>query len=158
MQRLVQTRTHDREAGVMGNCWVTCLASILEVPADHLPDWQYEYNLLLKEYKRAGKEIVREEIEDYSWSRHYERVCAWLREKFDLGLLEIVASPELELGMISHDSCLHIANGKSPRGFEHAVVMLGEDMIHDPHPDGGGLVSEPSSYTYLVSLGQKTRS
>ncbi len=34
-----------------------------------------------------------------------------------------------------------LAFGQSPRGIRHAVVWDGDSMMHDPHPDGAGLVS-----------------
>lgn len=34
-----------------------------------------------------------------------------------------------------------IAYGTSPRGIKHAVVTDGWRLVHDPHPDGGGLTS-----------------
>lgn len=30
--------------------------------------------------------------------------------------------------------------GKGPRGLDHIVVAHGTEMVHDPHPDGTGLV------------------
>ncbi len=36
---------------------------------------------------------------------------------------------------------LHMVGGPSPRGAAHMVVFDGDRMTHDPHPEGGGLVS-----------------
>ena len=33
----------------------------------------------------------------------------------------------------------HLACGKSPRGLYHVVIRKGFEIIHDPHPDGGGV-------------------
>lgn len=32
-----------------------------------------------------------------------------------------------------------LAFGDSPRGTKHAVVMMGDDIVHDPHPSKGGV-------------------
>ena len=37
--------------------------------------------------------------------------------------------------------CYYLASGKSPRGRNHMVVARGSKIVHDPHPDGGGLLS-----------------
>ncbi len=47
---------------------------------------------------------------------------------------------------------LYILGGKSPRGnFLHAVVALGDDVIHDPHPSRAGVLSRADA-TLFVSL------
>jgi hypothetical protein len=33
----------------------------------------------------------------------------------------------------------YIASGKSPRGVDHVVIYQSGKMIHDPHPEGGGV-------------------
>lgn len=35
----------------------------------------------------------------------------------------------------------YLASGKSPRGRNHMVVAQGSKIVHDPHPDGDGLLS-----------------
>jgi len=42
-----------------------------------------------------------------------------------------------------------IANGPSPRGFEHSVVYKGTEMVHDPHPSRGGLEKVTSVWALL---------
>lgn len=45
-----------------------------------------------------------------------------------------------ERGIIPFD-CHYIVWGKSERGLYHAVIYLGNNMVHDPHPDNTGLVT-----------------
>lgn len=46
--------------------------------------------------------------------------------------------------------------GKSPRGhYNHIVVTCGNELVHDPHPEGGGVGEtlcggEKSYYWYLI--------
>lgn len=45
----------------------------------------------------------------------------------------------------------YLVCGPSPRGETgHAVVFDGGVMVHDPHPDGTGLVGDPDTWTVLV--------
>jgi Lar family restriction alleviation protein len=37
------------------------------------------------------------------------------------------------------DDEIVLAFGNSPRGFKHAVVMRGDELLHDPHPSRGGV-------------------
>lgn len=45
----------------------------------------------------------------------------------------------------------HIIGGRSPRDTSHAVVGLGEKIVHDPHPDRTGLVKR-EDVTLLVPI------
>lgn len=42
-----------------------------------------------------------------------------------------------------------IANGPSPRGFEHSVVYHKTKMVHDPHPSRDGLEKITSVWALL---------
>lgn len=47
-----------------------------------------------------------------------------------------------------------LAFGQSPRGLRHCVVWLGTEMLHDPHPDGTGLVSVESEFWAITPTEQ----
>jgi hypothetical protein len=101
-----------------GNCLMACVASILEVPLESLPD--------LYEREKAGD--------------HWFTVLA-----------EVLASHGLKPIEGGKRDLYHIGVGPSPRSdMPHAVVMLGTEMVHDPHPDRTGLVA--SVLTYWISL------
>lgn len=40
--------------------------------------------------------------------------------------------------------------GKSPRGYEHAVIYNFTGMVHDPHPTSGGV--EPKTILLIYPL------
>lgn len=44
--------------------------------------------------------------------------------------------------------CLYLASGRSPRGLRHMVLMRGGVLVHDPHPEGGGV--HPIDHVYLA--------
>ncbi len=45
----------------------------------------------------------------------------------------------------------YMAIGISPRGFPHAVIHKMGKLVHDPHPDGGG-VESITDYCILVKI------
>lgn len=40
--------------------------------------------------------------------------------------------------------------GESPRGNNHVVIAADGEIIHDPHPDGGGLIGPCNNGLYYV--------
>lgn len=110
-----QTRLHDPERGVPGNCMQAAVATILDLELDAVPDF-------------TGGELVDtgprlkafwQRLDDFLMSRGFYR----------LGV------PEQGL------PGLHLASGTSPRGVGHVVVRNGWQTVHDPHPSRADLVS-----------------
>ena len=101
-----------RLTGPKANCFVACLASILELPIERVPDF-YEIGA-------DGKEAMTE-------------VQRWLINR---GLQLVALKAPTHLLPMAH----LIAEGPSPRGRKHAMVYFGANPIHDPHPDGSGLI------------------
>jgi len=114
--------------GNSGNCYQAALASLLELPIDGVPDFVHQYGPL--------------------W---FEQCGQWLAAR-NLSIIE-VRIPMLGPSMIymPEQPIYHLISGKSPRGLLHSVVALQGRMVHDPHPDGRGLV-EPHSFDFLVAL------
>jgi len=46
----------------------------------------------------------------------------------------------------------YIGSGISPRGLRHAVIMLDEEIVHDPHPSQAGLVGKPDRFGILCKI------
>lgn len=114
MLKVMQKYLHDPDNKVHGDCWRACIASITEIPIEEIPDpndWEYD-----------------------QWSSYWVSVWEFLQEKgFDL-CNESIPNFKDKYGPV-------IASGKSPRGeFNHAVVW-DKGIIHDPHPEGGGVHS-----------------
>ena len=98
---------YQTKFGKEGNCFQACLASIMEVPLEAIPeavchepdvwlqpfkDWLNERNLCVIEFDTT--------------------VCKWHPMGYGIGTV------------------------KSPRGdFYHAVVTYADEIVHDPHPD-----------------------
>lgn len=101
-----------------GNCLQACLASVLELPLDDVPDFCNEH---------PG--------EDEDASRWIKELAAWL-EGYELTCL--VAN--MHEGILPWWTTLYwIAGGKTHRRGYHSVVYKGQELAHDPHPDKVGL-------------------
>ena len=99
--------------GAEGNCTQACIASILEISIEGIPH-------VTAEEDRNGWIILE---------RWLEREHALALVHFPKGFMRGVQP----IGF-------HLIGGTSPRGLPHAVVGYEGRIVHDPHPDGGGLV------------------
>jgi hypothetical protein len=98
-----------------GNCFAACLASILELPIEDVPNFV------------AFKS-------DWWW-----KLNRWLYEKFDSIFIQIPSAASYDADCLGY----FISSGKGPRGLNHSVVCFGTDgMVWDPHPSGDGIVEE----------------
>jgi len=106
-----------------GDCYRACVASILEVPIETLPNFMED-----------GSNHFNEKLE--TWS-----------EALGIIILDVIPNEEtLEL----FRDVYWLASGPSPRfeNTDHAVVYKGKQFIHDPVPDGNGLKEiPPKSFT-----------
>ena len=128
MKPVMQTRFGAED----GNCYTACLASVLEIALEDLPSF------------RARPGESEPEI-GLRWNTAHQE---WMGSR---GLRQIVVRCASDLG-----DAIVIAGGKGPRGLPHSVVWQGGRCIHDPHPDGGGLVGAPEDYTILFPLNPAT--
>lgn len=106
--------------GKEGNCFAACLASLFGVSIDEIPD-----------FFSKGDEF---------W---WDNVRAFLKER-GYGVFTIGYSEDW---MKEQCGCFIVA-GKSPRELTHAVIYNEGKMIHDPHPDGGGVIPEEIDIIY----------
>jgi hypothetical protein len=120
--------TQDKFGHVDGNCMAACIASILEVPLDAvpnvgtLPDWQL-------------------------------RINEWLRSR---GLFTVlIAWDEKYVRQYMPTAWLVVA-GWAERGLRHATVYRGTELVHDPHPSRAGL-KIPEDVTFFAMLDPSER-
>lgn len=109
-----QTILHGE--GRVGNCTQACLASILAMPLEAVPHFallgvHHYMSLMLLWLQSVGYEAGMD------------------KDDFDSEGLKPMQ--------------LHLIGGIGPRGVAHAVVGATDtgEMVHDPHPSRGGLVS-----------------
>lgn len=113
-----------------GNCWSACIASILEVPLDIVPNFCVD----------CGDD----------W---WEQTQQWIEQNSQYSFIEMNITPAASLALFG--SSYWIASGKSPRAgqrgtLQHAVVYCGAELAHDPHPDATGLNGSPTSAAFFT--------
>lgn len=114
MKPVYQTQFLGRVGPGAGNCHAAATASLLELPLDAVPNFM--------------------EIEDDD--ERYEKELAWLH---DLGFVSMCFEEGGE-GVEGHWYGWHLAVGPNTRnGTMHTCVYYGNELQHDPHPEGGGL-------------------
>jgi len=124
MTPVMMLNTHDPDNGVLGDCWRCCIATILGLRAEDVPNF----------------------VEEENW---WDAATAWLAER-GKSMVYVSAHPD-EGWAQCVGGALFIASGKSPRGdFKHAVVWGAGGVVHDPHPSGDGLVGNPTSYEFIL--------
>ena len=128
--------------GYGGNCYQACIASILELPLEDVPD--------------MAPAMVETEGTDADWS---VPLRLWLRGRgFGTAEWPGLGNVRMDGNRPTKDPSnavvytsghrpagWSILTGQSPRGpFLHAVVCYDGELKHDPFPGGGGVLSENS--------------
>lgn len=140
MKPVYQNLIHPGE----GNCFSACLASLLEIPLELVPNFRKE-NPIPNDMMKAARE--------------------WLAENFGLSIVTIQMEKELKTGedlrlIGATPGTPVLAGGKSPNfeGVQHCVVGeidkhgMNFVMTHDPNPSGKGLDGRPMHLYFLVPL------
>ena len=104
------------------NCLAACIASILNLPLAEVPD-------------TGGKSAFDQ----------YTVLQAWLKERKG-ALLRV----DGQVTPFLTGDVFYVLTGQGPRGQRHAVVAQGNDIVHDPHPEGGGLLDRDGAYFLLL--------
>lgn len=103
------------EEGNWGNCFATCVAIILDLHVDDIPNFC------------TGDENT--------WFRRFQ---GWLNDR---GMAAITWNT---VGAPVPKDVPFIASGPGPRGVQHSIVMFegsdGVTVTFDPHPSGDGLL------------------
>lgn len=128
-----------------GNCFAACIAAILGVSLEDVPD-EVELINRTKRHKGEGDSQFYQRC----WGKYWVELSTWLRDRFGLGMMELDPKCFHGTGLLCDDDAYMIASGKSPRGLEHCVICKGMDVVHDPHPDGGGLVNETNEWRWIL--------
>ena len=110
---LIQTRLHDPENGVLGNCYPTVIACLLD--------------------KESPEDILQ--IQE-----QYSNEDGWFDIWLDYleGLGYYLTNPSGHL----FDDSIYMVSGKTERGTFHVCLYRNGELLHDPHPSGKGLITE----------------
>lgn len=112
-----------------GNCLQACVASILEIGLDEVPNFADKMNF--------------EDLDDSSWWTYYE-------DYLEMHGLQPIGIDSVS-GWIPRG--WHIIVGKSPRGdYDHALIGYKGEAVHDPYPGGNCELREITSLEVFVAL------
>jgi len=109
---------------LVGDCFPACVASVLHIDLEEIP---------LFSLKSLGLQV--------------DEANEWLE----------VRGLSLHLWPANHEppkDQYYLVRGASPRykGHYHMVVGKNGKIVHDPHPDGRGIVGGPTHYLYFRKL------
>jgi hypothetical protein len=109
---VTQTRMGDH-----GNCLSACVASLLEIPIEWVPNFTRERDPEISQPMKLN---------------------AWLSS---IGLEALYCMTDIMHPEHVIPDGYYIITGWSPRGRPHVVIGRGKHIVHDPHPSRAGLVS-----------------
>ena len=124
--RPVQQTLFYTESKNRGDCLRACVASLLELRIDDVPnfveteDYQISMDTFLGKYGFQSLSISIRDLDDFRQEN------AWCPSGY------------------------HMIDGISSRGVRHAVVGYQGKIVFDPHPDNDGLI-RIEGYTLLVA-------
>ncbi len=127
---------HDPDNGQYGDCFRACIASLMDMPAESVPHVLENYGA--------------EEDADF-----IGRMNDWLRPHGFLFLEFPTACDEDNLSRVSRGyfyDLHYVLLGTSPRGCNHNAIYKAGDLVHDPHPDGGGIIGPAEDGFYWLGF------
>ena len=116
-----------------GNCFAACVASLLGRSLDEVPNFCTKYPAV----------EWWDKFRDWLHEQGYEAIFLEFKENNWDGAWKMMFTEA--------DGLMWIASGKSPRGdFLHSTVYKGAKLFFDPHPDNGGIDSDPKDCVLLI--------
>ncbi len=112
MKPIYQTKFGPTE----GNCLAACVASLLEIEIDQVPD------------------LTPRPEDKGTWTETFRKFFKW----YGIHPEWYTALPERKIFQ-PPPGVNYLVWGTSPRGLPHSVIYRNGQMIHDPHPEGGGV-------------------
>lgn len=133
---------HDPDNGTRGDCQRTVLACLLDLDApEDVPHFM--------------------DIEDDEQAKDW--MDCWLASR---GLSRLVFAFDGQTPVHGEDRLWYVLEamkvwnpglpycliGQSERGFTHVSIYADDYLVHDPHPDGGGIVAPTEEGYYWVEI------
>lgn len=129
-----QKYLHDPENGVYGDCYRTCIANLLDLPRDSVPNWiGIHWGSSYDDWNNA--------VMDFLKSHNLSKVTI-VRECALFYLLE-------EQGLLNPNA-YYMLNGSSSNNTEHVVICCGGNIIFDPSLDDSGIMAPCSDGCYYI--------
>lgn len=119
----IPKQTLLKENGQTGDCWRCCIAALIGVPAASVPHFLEDQ---MNDQSRSMDPDTQEWLNERGWyivEADQFRFHRWMSSKYGVPAV--------------------IACGPSPRsqkmGDHHALIMIGNKVVYDPHPSEAGL-------------------
>lgn len=110
------TPVDQKSEGEWGDCLRACVATVLDLPGDDVPDFVAEHG-----------------------PRWFMALRTWLEQRGRWVAYVSTASSLSNIATVHPHDLFWIAVGDGPRGRRHAVVCQSNNVVHDPHPSRSGL-------------------
>lgn len=108
-----------------GDCMRACVASIFELSIEEVPN-----------FNEPDSSHFEENLEEWCNTQEIKAISITCDDE---NLLK---------------DCWVIAIGQSPRSknkeYKHAIVWYNKKMVHDPYPNGIGIIGKPEAYNIFI--------
>lgn len=129
-------KVHQSRSGIPhGDCTRACIASVLELPLEEVPDPHWPEGVTFKPGTPESETAVK---------KMYQVWLDWLA-KYNLALISVLPG-----GWLYRDS-YYIAGVQSPRGPHH-VVAQGERIVWDPSPHQDSYHAKIEDQTFFINI------
>ncbi len=118
--------TDQTRYGERGNCFSACIASLLEIPIEIVP------NFISERHDVPQSALLNQ----------------WLAP---LNLHALYCETDIMHPEHAVPDGFYILTGTSPRGRLHVVIAAGKEIVHDPHPSRAGL-TEVDGFVVILPL------
>lgn len=135
-----------------GDCFAACLASLLEVPLESVPNFRKQQT-----EAKDGSVCMVTEADKWLRSVHNKRIITIELYSSEGGKPK---TDQVLLNRLCQPGEMVILSGESPRTRSdggkkyHCVIgrpqVYGYEVVHDPHPDGTGIVGQPYGVKWIV--------
>ena len=134
MKPVIQQKLHDPSKDIVGDCFRACVASMLELDLERVPEFE---------------EDMRDD-DSVQWFYHLIYWCYYVH------FTKVEYFKAESSGHVVRPGAYYIVGGTSPRfhGENHAVIYKDGELVHDPHPEGTGIVGTPKHYMYFQYIGR----
>lgn len=137
MQTKVVVNKSNGEQVRRGNCFAACIASLLELPIEEVPNvevfFQFEDSFYWSEVMSEFLRLKGYELMNDNMVKRFHPEFGYSFEGTD------------ENGKISdyykYVDVYYLVSGKSAMGVSHICIYQNGKLIHDPHPTKEGLIS-----------------
>lgn len=119
-----------KDGSTPGNCFQVAIASLLELPVDVVPHFA-----AMDDFQGGALAFLRDRGKTVSIYRERWKGSPTVFSDATIAPLNYAPNNQMMLAM-----------GQAPRGFYHVVLWKAGHLVHDPHPDGSGLIGEPDEY------------